>query len=150
LGYGFLFQQGYTLSAGWQFDAPIIPIFYIFYGPVAKGLTGLVRAKPCRPLDGTSKKPRGWSWTQVSNRAGFTIRRWWAPAWRGAGCDPGRPEPDLKRAVAFGVSQKGRFLRTCTTASTWTNGIEVFDGVATRGLDWGSRSRGLDNTNRRA
>lgn len=175
-GDGFLLQQGYTLVwLGWQFDVPDQPNLLHFYAPVAKGLTGVVRAEivvdrkelshsvadrnhrpyqvlhPDDPaltltvrdrVEGPRQTVPRAQWhienaTNVVMTSGFEPGRLYElvytaqdPPVAGAGMaamrdmisflkyggvnDPvlGDQNRYLKRAVAFGVSQSGRFLRT--------------------------------------
>jgi hypothetical protein len=187
LGDKFLLDRGYTLVwLGWQFDVPDRASLLHFYAPVAKGVTGLVRAEivvdrkttthsvadrnhvPYPVLNPEDPKltltvrdrveglrqaiPRA-AWhieggTNVVLDTGFEPGRLYELVYTAA--DPpvaglgmaairdlisamkyGREYGSLPRAVAFGVSQSGRFLRAYLYDgfNQDESGRKVFDGV---------------------
>jgi hypothetical protein len=188
LGDKFLLDRGYTLVwLGWQFDVPAERTNLLhFYAPVAKGVTGVVRAEivvdhktttqsvadrkhvpypvlhPEDPaltltvrdrVEGPRQTiPRN-AWhieggTNVVLDAGFESGRLYELVYTAA--DPpvaglgmaairdlisalkyGRDYGDLARAIAFGVSQSGRFLRAYLYDgfNQDERGRKVFDGV---------------------
>ena len=192
LGDRFLLDRGYTLVwFGWQFDVPDRPNLIRLYPPVAKGVTGLVRAEivvdrrsttqsvadrnhmpypVLRPDDAAlaltvrervegprQTIPRA-AWhiengTNIVLDAGFEPGRLYElvytaqdPPVAGLGmagirdlisamkygpCAGGLAACDLKRAIAFGVSQSGRFLRAYLYDGFNDDERErkVFDGV---------------------
>jgi hypothetical protein len=187
LGDRFLLERGYTLVwLGWQFDVPERGNLLRMYAPVARGVTGLVRAEMVvdRRTTRQSVADRNHQAYPVMNPQGpglaLTVRdrvegpRQTIPrrAWHIAGgvevvldagfapgrlyelvypaSDPpvaglgmagirdlisamkyGREYGDLKRAIAYGASQSGRFLRAYLYDgfSQDEQNRKVFDGV---------------------
>jgi len=192
LGDQFLLDRGYTLVwLGWQFDVPQRGNLLRLYAPVAKGITGVVRAEIVVDRKSTTQSvadrnhvpypvlnaddpalaltvrdrvegprqsiPRD-AWhveggTNVVVDAGFEPGRLYElvytaadPPVAGLGmagirdliseikygpCGTGLPACELPRAIAFGVSQSGRFLRAYLYDGFNQNehGRKVFDGV---------------------
>jgi hypothetical protein len=164
----FLFDWGYTLAwIGWQFDVPEQPDLLRLYAPIAKGVTGVVRAeivvdrremthsvadrnhrpysvlRPDDPALSLTVRDRVESARQTVPRTEWHIENGTSVAMKD-GFQPGRlyelvytaqdppvaglgmaairdfisylksggaPEMPVKRAIGFGVSQSGRFLR---------------------------------------
>jgi hypothetical protein len=183
----FLFDRGFTLVwLGWQFDVPDQPDLLRLYPPVAKGVTGLVRAeivvdrrelshsvadrnhrpypvlRPDDPaltltvrdrVDGARRPVPRAEWhiengTAVAMTAGFQPGRIYElvytaqdPPVAGLGMAAirdfisslkyGGESPHLKRAIGFGVSQSGRFLRAYLYDgfNQDEKNRKVFDGV---------------------
>jgi len=192
LGDQFLLDRGYTLVwLGWQFDVPQRGNLLRLYAPVAKGITGVVRAEIVVDRKSTTQSvadrnhvpypvlnaddpaltltvrdrvegprqsiPRD-AWhveggTNVVVDAGFEPGRLYElvytaadPPVAGLGmagirdliseikygpCGTGLPACELPRAIAFGVSQSGRFLRAYLYDgfNQDEHGRKVFDGV---------------------
>ncbi len=184
----FLFDRGYTLVwLGWQFDVPERPDLIRLYAPVAKGVTGLVRAEivvdkrepqhsvgdrnhrpypvlhPDDPALTLTVRDRVEGARQTVPRADWHIENGTMIAMKN-GFDPGRlyelvytaqdppvaglgmaairdlisylkyggaPEMPVKRAIGFGVSQSGRFLRAYLYDgfNQDEKNRKVFDGV---------------------
>jgi hypothetical protein len=188
----FLLDRGYTLVwLGWQFDVPERANLLRLYAPVAKGLTGVVRAEMVVDHKTTTQSvadrnhvpypvlhpddqalsltvrdrvegprqtvPRS-SWhiedgTKVVLDTGFEPGRLYElvytaadPPVAGLGmaairdlisamkygpCGAGLPACELPRAIGFGVSQSGRFLRAYLYDgfNQDERGRKVFDGV---------------------
>jgi len=187
LGDRFLLDHGYTLVwLGWQFDVPERPNLIRLYTPVAKGITGVVRAEivvdrasdrqsvadrnhvpypvlhPDDPtltltvrdrVEGPRQAVPREQWhiengTAVVMNPGFEPGRLYElvypaqdPPVAGLGMAAvrdmvsamkyGHDYGDLKRAIAFGVSQSGRFLRAYLYDgfNVDEKGRKVFDGV---------------------
>ncbi len=184
----FLFDRGYTLAwIGWQFDVPEQAELLRLYAPVAKGVTGVVRAeivvdrrefthsvadrnhrpypilKPDDPalsltvrdrVDGARRPVPRTEWhiengTAIVMKDGFEPGRLYElvytaqdPPVAGLGMaairdfishlkSGGAPEMPVKRAIAFGVSQSGRFLRAYLYDgfNQDEKNHKVFDGV---------------------
>ena len=187
LGDRFLLDRGYTLVwLGWQFDVPDRPNLLRLYAPVAKGITGLVRAemvvdRKTNTQSVADRNHRPYPVLHPDDPAlALTVRdrvegpRQTIPrsAWHIAdgvnvvldsGFEPGRlyelvytaQDPpvaglgmaairdlisamkyghdygDLRRAIAFGVSQSGRYLRAYLYDgfNQDEKNRKVFDGV---------------------
>jgi len=187
LGDRFLLDRGYTLVwLGWQFDVPDRPNLLRLYAPVAKGVTGFVRAEmvvdrktntqsvadrnhrpypvlhPDDPalvltvrdrVEGPRQALPRAAWhieggVNVVLDSGFEPGRLYElvytaqdPPVAGLGMAAirdlisamkyGRDYGDLKRAIAFGVSQSGRFLRAYLYDgfNQDERNRKVFDGV---------------------